>query len=364
MSQEPEEKQNTGEPSEKPPLYEEFLREVGGLLDLAFSYFDIPIYDDEVNGARRQFFMVRPDEELVIQALKPIDRYNFIVWFLCDYRLEKDQSNPIRHFFTTTMARDLTAHQKLLLEKIADSYLSIYDMAAIKAETGEVTLLELFSSRGVKLQDPRLLQMADGTLFFALRIINWRGRNYSIGDMYVYPDDMRDHLLMILQRRLVDPKAIVPPTLQEMLKSKGYIFNHIQMAVRNTDSYVTPKNPSTPEREKEKAVAPEKPKPQVGVSRAHFSVIDYEKSAEALKALSSLVFRGESDGGLQYSWFRKKGEPENSREDGRVTLTRRKLLFETVGIDDLEAGKSDIKKALKPHVQHTFDDLEKRRLTS
>lgn len=354
----------TGQVRQETPFsYEAFIRETGALINLAYSYYDIPRYDDEVNEARRNFFMVRPDEELVISALKPIDRYNFILWFLCDYRLKENGKSPVEHFFSTTMARDLTEDQKELLERIGGSYLSVYDLLETVPETSSVTLRELFTSRAVKLEDSRISRLADSTVFFALRVIRWGDRHYSCGDIYAYPDDMRDHLLMILQRRLVDPRAIVPPSLEEMLKLKGYIFNHIQMAVRNTDNYVRPRQGS-PEETNEKTGNKTEPEPKVGICRAHFAVLDYDRVKALLGSTPSVLFSEDTTDGPVYLWFRKKGSPDGDRENGKILLTRRKLIFETMGIDDLEGGKSDLIKALKPHIQHTFDDLEKRRVTS
>ena len=368
MSEKPPGLENEEKTHQEEIPFARFHREMAELISLAMSTYEKPEYTEQVNAARDLFFMVRPGEKLNPGAIKPIDQFNFNLWFLCDYPPQDQGESYLHLFLESGIAQSLAKWEQEALQQVANSHLSLYNLVDLDPKDGTVTLRELFSVKSYKLADPRLSSLADSPYFFALRIINFGNKTRSVGDIYVYPEEMKEQFLLILQQRLVAPGAIVPPTLREMLKKKGFIFNHLQMAVRNTDNYVTADKNAQPEEEQPPAPSPEnkkqKERHRVSRSVAHFMLNDYEGAKSVLDAHKSLKFDREADGGLHYKWFRQKADLAENQDLGTVVLRKRKIIFSTTGLDNLEAGKSDLQKALKPHANHMYDELEKRRMAN
>ncbi len=341
-----------------------FRRDVSELLSLAMSQFEKPQYADKLSRARDLFFMIRPGQKLNIDAVKPIDHYNFMLWFLCDYQGSGQEKSFLLEFLDEETGRSLQEWEQDILKKVAQSHLSLYDLVDIDPGDGTLILRDLFTMEGVRLQDPRISALGDGLYFFGLRVVEYEKKVHSAGDIYVYPYDMKEQFLMILQQKLVEPGAIVPPTLEEILTRKGYVFNHIQMVVRNTDDFITDDG-SGPDFDGETPVEPEesiqeKEKDRVSRSIAHFMLEDYDGARKALESHKSLKFDREGPDGVCFLWHRQKSD----KELGTVTLGKRKITFSTLGLDNLESGKSELGKALKPFARHMYDELEKRRLKS
>lgn len=338
----------------------EFFERSQRVLDTAFRHFDAPEHQEELEKARSIFFLLRPGEELILGALKPIDHHNFKTWFLCDYDLAGTGQPPLLSFLESTPGSRLSPQDRDVALMMADSHLSLYDLVSIDRDTSEITLRDIFTMKSLRVLDPRLAKVADSMLFFAFRLVKINGLNYSTGDMFVYPGDLKERFLMVLQSRLMEPAALVPPTLKDMLRKKGFIFNHLQMALRNTDDMIRRKEEPPPMPQQEKS--PAKEKPRATLSRAHFMVDDHDATRTALEGMKSIRPKESAEGSLKYSWHRTVGGNNPQEEDGEVILKKGKLLFETMGEDSLDAGRSELSRALKGRAKHMYDELEKRRI--
>lgn len=351
-----------GQKSERLDLRIFYLR-IQKVLELCYQSSINLGLEEEVDYARKLFFDVRHDEELVPGALKPTDQNNFMFWFLCDYHVKQLDKTYMQHFARGEEAKKLTKELRQAAEQLAKSHLSLYDIVTVDPENEEVTLRELFSLKAVRILDEKISALYNTGMFFGLRIIEIEGNRYSSGDIYVYPGNLKERFLIFLKRQLRDPRAIVPPPLKEMLKKKGYLFNYIQMAVKSTTRYKRPKK--VPEKTEEPGKSP-KPASKVEVEetsicRSHFMVNDLEKIREILDGLKFTNLKKSSDGRWEYSWFRSPTSLQKGHQDGVIVLTRRKLITHTRGENNHEAVKSYLIKNLKPHANFMYDDLEKRR---
>jgi hypothetical protein len=193
-----------------------------------------------------------------------------------------------------------------------------------------------------------------------------------VGDLYVYPLDLLERFLMFLKSNLIDKRAIVPPSVTEMLKKKGYLFNHMQMMMRKNPPIRKKENGDEPNGgnggngqpdQPEKPVKPQKIESEITIARAHFLVEDFNKVKEILTGSNLFAARETSDGKLEYTWSKTPARNLTGEEDGVVILGKSKLILTTASPDALEDGKSSINKTLKPYVKYMYDDVEKRRVT-
>lgn len=329
----------------------------------AFHFIKSSKYYDDLDRSREIFFDLGPDETLEPSHIQPIDHNNYMLWFMCDYVLENEGVTPLE-LFAERMAEYITEDERELALVLSKSSLALYEALSVDPQEQIATLWNLFTLQGYEVLEPRVVQVAREGLFFALRLAPWQNMVFSVGDMYVYPQDFKEHMLMFLKNKLVDPRAIVPRSLTELIKDKGYVFNHLQMMVRGT----SPKSQLDDEEddideepEEEKSVEVEK-EAVVSLARAHFMVEDFDKVKEKLDTMNLAKLNRFDDKGFEYDWSKTPARRLSGEIDGKIILTRRKLVFETRESHCLEDGKSDIRKALKPYVKYMYDDMEKRRI--
>lgn len=332
----------------------EFREKTRWLLAYVWQRYNVSKYKQEILKARDLFFAVRPDEELNPAAMKQIDRQNFRNWFLCDYRLIDENETPMHHFLENDAGVSLPDLDKKIAHDLAHSRLSMYDVISTDPETSDAVLREIFTLTSVNLQDERIAKLGEGRYFYGLRLIKSGENLRSAGDMYIYPEPAKEKILLIIQSSMVDPGALVPDTIDTFLKDKGHIFNGIQLNFRNTDELIVKKEIP----EEEPVLPPKKEEPVVAAGKSHFSVKDMGPAKEALENMDSTLFDRKEKEKFYYKWFRKAGSQD---EDGKLILSKRKLVLETFGEDNLDAGKSAVMKNLKDYVEHMYDELEKRR---
>lgn len=327
------------------------------VLEKAFHFIKTPKYHQDLDESRNLFFDVHPDEELDITSIKPMDSNNYMLWFMCDYSLKEERTNPL-HLFMDREVKNLTENQRKMAHILAHSHLVLYDPVRSDEETGSLTLRNLFVFQGVEIQDEMLSSMAGKNVFFGLRIVEFEGVKFSAGDIYVYPEELKENVLLSLKNQLVDPKAIVPPSAEDLLKKKGYIFNHIQMMLDHTHPVKEKERTETEEKPPEKEKTEE---PEVSLARAHFMVDDYEKVKQILNDLDIIKLEKERDGKVIYTMSKTPARALAGEKDGIIHLGRRKLIFETKNNNCFEEYRNNLGKKLKPYVKYMYDDVEKRR---
>jgi len=327
------------------------------VLEKAFRFVKTPKHHKDIEESRRLFFDVKYNEELDISSIEPLDSNNFMFWFLCDYQLKEEKTNPL-HLFIDREAKHLTEDQRKFAHTLAHSHIALYDVLATDEETKTLTLRNLFSFQAVDVQDKILFELSMEDNFFGLRVIEYKGLVLSVGDLYVYPEELKEDVLLSLKEQLVEPKAIVPPSLMELLKRKGYIFNHIQMILDRTH----PVKEKTREESEEKPLEEKKfEELEVSLSRAHFMVNDYDKVRQILDDSNIFKLEQEGDGKAEYIMFRSPARALADSEDGTIHLGKRKLIFETKNNNCFEECRNNLIKTLKPYIEYMYDDVEKRR---
>ncbi len=327
------------------------------VLEKAFHFVKTPKYHQDIDESRRLFFNVRSDEELDMTSIEPVNSNNYMLWFLCDYSLREERTSPL-HLFMDEKAEFLTENQQTIAHLLAHSHIALYDLIRSDEETGTLTLRNLFTFQVLEIQDEMLFSLSVEDVFFGLRITEFEENIFSVGDLYVYPEEVKENVLLSLKNRLVDPKAIVPPSMEELLKKKGYVFNHFQMML-DRSSPVKEKERTEPEEKTQVEKKPEKS--AISFARAHFMVDDYEKAKQLLNDLNIVKFEKESNGEAIYAMSRTPARALAGEEDGIIHLGKRKLVFETKNNNCFEECRNNLGKKLKPYIKHMYDDVEKRR---
>ena len=353
---------------EKTAFDPELIYELGGAtLEKVFHYIRSPRFFGEIEKAEQIYFNYGDDEELDKSMVHPMDYNNFSVWFICDYKLEKEGMTPIK-LFMEEKPDALVGDEKTMAERLSSSFLSVYDVVSVDEEDGSATLRNLFNFQAEKVYDSAVVQLAGKNVFFALRLIDWENYVFSGGDIYIYHGEFKERFLMFLKNKLIDPRALVPKSIIELLKSKGFLFNHLQQSMRK-DNPVRKKDSIEGEEEveienEEEAVKEQLHKEkevQASISRAHFLVENYKKIRSFLDESTQIKVLEEKESEVTYSWARNPGRSLTQCEDGIIRLSKRKLLFESMDASDFEDGKTFIRKNLKGQVNYMYDDLEKRR---
>ncbi|MCE1247912.1 MAG: hypothetical protein LWY06_14815 [Firmicutes bacterium] len=331
-------------------------------LESASLYLRQPEFQKDAEEARKQFFGLKDDEELDPTLLKPTDHNNFMLWFLCDYYLSESNTTPL-HMFVDREGDKLTDEMKQMAHDMAHSTLAIYDVIAVGEDEETVTLRNLFTMSAIELQDPQIAMLAQNDVFFALRIIPWEDVNFAVGDLYVYPMNLLERFLMFLKSNLVDRTAIVPPSVSEMFKKRGYLFNHMQMMMRKNPPVRKRENDEDVEEEAEETPQPVKQKQTervVTMARAHFLVEDFDKVKNILDSSNLTTIRTDGNGKTEYTWSKTPARKAAGQEDGTIQLGKSKVIFITNSPDTLEDGKNGITKMVKPYAKYMYDDVEKR----
>lgn len=344
----------------------EYIYELGSTtLEKVFHYIRSPRFYGEIETAEQIYFNYGDDEELDKSLVHPMDYNNFSVWFICDYKLEKEGMTPIE-LFMQEKPDALVGDEKTMAERLASSFLSVYDVVSVDEEDGSATLRNLFNFQAEKVYDSAVVQLAGKNVFFALRLIDWEDYVFSGGDIYIYHGEFKERFLMFLKNKLIDPRALVPKSIMDLLKSKGYLFNHLQQSMRK-DVPVRKKDnfDEMEENGNEEETIKEQPVKQkevpASISRAHFMVENYEKIRSFLDSGVQTKVLEEKGSEVLFSWARNPGRSLTQCEDGIIRLSKRKLVFESMDAGDFEDGKTFIRKNLKGEVNYMYDDLEKRR---
>ncbi|MFP4497622.1 MAG: hypothetical protein ACLFQV_05375, partial [Vulcanimicrobiota bacterium] len=204
---------------------------------------------------------------------------------------------------------------------------------------------------------------ASHPVFYGLRLINWQDQVYTVGDIYFYPLELRESLLVYLQRNLLEPGFMVPPKISDLLKDRGYLFNIMQQIV--TD--MSRAKEEEEEDEKEKPVEEEMPAPapekevEATHCRSQFMVENYNQVKDELDKTDLIKFNGKDDRYLNYYWYRNPGKLEMNEKDGVIRLSNTKITVETLGENNLEDIKITLNKLLGNKVRFMYDIKEKRR---
>ena len=334
------------------PIYQRIER----IVKSAFSVSGKFVSQEEIEKARNLFFHVEEDEELIASALKPIDWTNFMMWFLCDYEMEKLGETPLHYFLSSEDSKILSPPDRMLAHEIAHSHLSLYDVISIKKKDGEVLLRDLFTLKGVKTVDFQILQMANATLFFGLRFIEIKGNYYSVGDIYVYPAQMKKDFVAFFVSQKYDPRAFIPLKMEQILKKKAYFFNYLQLQFRKMDDYK--KKKKVEKKEPPRKVKKEEP---VHQCKAKFVVLDFSSLKANIKDMKHLKLAEEKNGKRVYHWYKSDGDLSKGVPSGTVEVTPKKITVETQGEKNLDSIKGYLQKHLKKSIQHLYDTIEKRR---
>ncbi len=335
------------------PIYQRRER----IVKSAFSVSGKFVSQEEIEKARNLFFRVEEDEELIASALKPIDWTNFMMWFLCDYEMEKLGETPLHYFLNSEDAEVLSPPDRMLAHAIAHSHLSLYDVISIKKKDGEVLLRDLFTLKGIKTVDFQILQMADATLFFGLRFVEIKGNYYSVGDMYVYPAQMKKDFVAFFVSQKYDPRAFIPLKMEQILKRKAYFFNYLQLQFRKLDEYKRKKEAPKKEEKTHKKIEKKEP---IHQCRAKFVVLDFSSLKANIKDMKHLKLTEEKNGKWVYHWYKSDDDLSKDVPSGTVEVTPKKITVETQGEKNLDTIKGYLQKHLKKSIQHLYDTIEKR----
>ena len=339
----------------------EIFELAGSVLEKAFRYIKNPLYFEDIEKAEKIFFDYGDDEELDRTLVHPTDYNNFSAWLVCDYKLEEDGMTPIE-LLLDRKGEELSEDERTMAKKLSMSFLSLYDAVSVVPEEGETTLRNLFTYHAETIIDRAVAQLAGRNVFFALRLLEWEDFIFAVGDLYVYHGELKERILMFLKNRLVDKFALVQPSIISSLKTKGFLFNHLQMQMRQ-DVPVRRKESAIKEEEELKKKEEERKKQEQKsvVSRSHFMVENYDKVKEFLESSVQTDIEKSEKGETVFTWSRNPGRALTHHNDGKIKLSKRKLIFESTGERDFEDGKTFIRKNLKGYVNYMYDDLEKRR---
>ena len=176
---------------------EEILRHIETLLEIGYVAFSEPEFKEDLNYSKKLFFDIRHDEELAVEELKPMDQNNYLIWLMCDYVL-KEQGKPfLAYLLESEEAEIIPVGLRKIADALVASRISLYDVMSVDKEAKTLTLRELFTLKGLRLEDSRLIELASSPVFFGLRIIKVNDVNYSVGDLYVYPEELKENLSLI-----------------------------------------------------------------------------------------------------------------------------------------------------------------------
>lgn len=204
---------------------DEYLGLLQTVVEYAWHDLQRPEFAEEIQGAMDLFFRVGKDEDLDVESLKPIDHHNFMIWFLCDYTLKEHEMTPLHYLLENDYVEGLSPRLRKAAHDLAHSNLSLYEIFAVDPDDGIVTLRELFTLRSRRIRDNRLGRLLNSQMFLGLRLVPTDEEDISVGDLYVYPDELKEHILMAFKGSLTVPsRGLVRPSLGELLKTHGYLF--------------------------------------------------------------------------------------------------------------------------------------------
>jgi hypothetical protein len=367
--------------------YDTFRKQVELIITNVSYVLRDPSLGEEIEQAEKLFFAVRADDEIVEENIRPIDQNNFIFWLLLDYKLQTTDETPMERFLKSPESRLVPEEAREFAGKLAATKLGLYDVISVDAEKNLVSMRDLLTLGLVKVEDPQLVRLAHSPVFFGLRVMKVGDRNFAAGEMYFYPKEMQGRLLLFLKEQLIDPRALVPPTFKDLQKKKSYLFNHMQMLVRTQGEYMRRKSERTDEGMETHDETPDEAshehehthphsrqhthpvKQEITIqednkpARAHFTVEDFTKVKGILDEIPLVSKQKEDENSAEYIWYKTSSGRDKGESSGLVKLSRRKVVIETEGIENLDAAKGLIIKALKSCAVYLYDELEKRRNT-
>jgi hypothetical protein len=372
--------------------YDTFRRQVELLISSVSQAFKDPGKVEEIEQAEKLFFAVRPDRDVPVENLRPIDQNNFIFWLLLDYKLKDTGETPMESYLKSPEAKLVPEEARQFAGKLSATKLSLYDVISVDAEKNIISLRDLFTLGLIKVEDPQLVRLAHSPVFFGIRVMKVGSKNFAAGEMYFYPKEMQGKLLQFLKESLVDPRALVPPAFKDLQKKKSYLFNHMQLLVQAQGEYMrrasqerssenhppeegwhqhdgkwhkhehhsAHSHEKTHKQEVVKAAPAEEDKNPV---RAHFIVEDFSGTRGILDKMTLVLKQKdkENENSSEYLWYKTPSDRDKGQQNGIIKLSGKKVIIETEGIENLEAAKNMVSKELKSFASHLYDELEKRR---
>lgn len=166
-----------------------------------------------------------PEALLEAEALEIADA-NFLEWVIHDWRIESDGNKTMVEICLETVPT-LAAEEKIVLHKMRDSVLSLYEVVEVYPDEG-LLLDDLLLGGRFRVKEKlgtRTLKRWD---IFAARLYFMDGAYVIGGNLYAYPVREKEAIRRTFKSLHKDYKKQCPDgTLREVLKLNGHWFNYI-----------------------------------------------------------------------------------------------------------------------------------------
>ncbi|MEW6108126.1 MAG: hypothetical protein AB1632_03005 [Nitrospirota bacterium] len=168
-----------------------------------------------------------PDEFLGGTALS-LGFINFEDWLIFDYKANDDKETFINIYKKCNT--ELKSDEILLLDKIKDSVLSLYEVISVSRDR-RVVLKDLLLDCEFDLRDKPLTRGLKNGDIFATRLLELDGKHVMSGCVYPFSKDYKKTVLKYIEKQFGRYKRNENPegTVKGFLKDYGDVFNIIWM---------------------------------------------------------------------------------------------------------------------------------------
>jgi len=281
-----------------------------------------------------------PDEHLE-GGLLDSAHVNFWDWVIYDAKadyFDEETGKTLLELYMEENGKKLADDELKVLNKMKDTYLSLYEVEEVYPEEG-LLLKDLLLGGEFKVRERSATRYLSRWDIMAARILELDGEYILTGGIFSYARNRKEGLIKAFRDDLEVFKSEHPyATMRAYLKEEGDMFNYYWY-----EPILYPED---------MLIATTSGEPVI-LSKALFEIKDKDKLAAALSEVED--FRQEGD---FYTWL---GESERMRGPvvfGQVKTEGKKLILETNSKERLEKGKDLILKHAADYVTHRADEFQ------
>lgn len=281
-----------------------------------------------------------PDEHLD-GGLLEMAHVNFWDWVVHDAKVDyydEEDSKTLLELYIEENGKKLADDELKVLNKMKDSYLSLYEVVEVYPEEGFL-LKDLLLGGEFKVRERSATRFLSQWDIMAARILDLDGEYVLTGSIFSYARSRREGLIKAFQKDLAIFKSEhTNATMRDYLKEEGDMFNYywyepilypedMQLATTSGEPFI--------------------------LSKARFEIKDKDKLATALSEVEG--FSREEDN--SFTWLGETEKVSGPVVFGHASIEGKKLILETNSKERLEKGKELILKHAADYVTHKADEF-------
>ncbi|MBS3908325.1 MAG: SEC-C domain-containing protein [Actinobacteria bacterium] len=296
---------------------------------------------EAVEDAYEVFFDEFDPEEYLDDGLRNMAMINFWDWVVSDAPADYDDpesGTTLLDFYIDENRKDLAEDDLRVLDKLRNSYLSLYEVAGVYPEEG-LLFEDLLLGGSCRVRERTATRYLNKWDIIAVRLLEIDGEWAMSGSIYSYHRHRKEYILDELKGDFELIACEHPDlTMREFLKENGDLFNYFW--------YEPLLYPELPRIETSSGE-------QVIISKARFDVADKDALITALAAIDG--FERQEDA---FAWVGETEHMDGLCLLGQVVFEGDRLVLETNSRERLEKGKALISEHAAGLVMHKADEFQ------